>query len=472
MNAKSAREDDIVPKKGLIMRDEAIGAIFEPDSIAIAGASRDPEKAGYLILKNLVETGFKGKVFPVNPKVQEILGLKAYTSVEDIPEPIDLTVIVVPAPVVPEVLRQCARKKVKSAVIISGGFRETGKQGEELEESLIEIIHETGIRVVGPNCIGVDNPYVGMSMWVGVKKEGPLGIVTQSGLVGTALECWAEKEGIGISKCISLGNKIDVNEIDLLRYLADDPDTRMIAMYVEGVGDGRKFMEVTSEVSRKKPIVILKGGRTELGTRAALSHTRSLSGKSEIFEAAFKQSGMITADGLEELYDFSKALSFLPTPNGRGVLIVTSSGGAGILAADLISKHGLELPRISENAEKRLRQTLPAHCIFDNPFDLTATTSEAFQLVMEENLHDDNINAFLPIFADPLPRAADAVKNVMEKTDKPIVVCYVGGAEVEEQEKAKMHSMGIPVFPSPEKAVNALCALVRRHELLRRNYLR
>jgi len=431
------------------------------------GASRDQEKAGYLILKNLVESGFRGKIFPINPKVREILGLKAYASVEDIPEPADLAVVVVPSTFVPEVMRQCGHKKIGSAVIISGGFRETGKEGEELEKDVIKIACETGIRVVGPNCIGVDNPHIGMSMWVGVKKKGPIGIITQSGLVGTALECWAEKEGIGVSKCISLGNKIDVDEIDLLPYFAEDPHTKAIAVYVEGVGDGRRFMEVAFEVSKKKPIVILKGGRTAVGVRAALSHTKSLSGQTEIFEAAIRKAGIVSANSLEELYDFSKVLSLLPPPKGRGVLIVTSSGGAGILAADLVGKLGLELPGLSENVETRLRRILPSHCIFGNPFDLTATTSEMFQRVIEENLHDDDINAFLPIFADPLPRAADAVRNIVMKSDKPVVVCYVGGAEIEEQERSKIHSMGIPVFPSPERAVAALYALVRRQELLR-----
>ena len=454
------------------MEDESIRAFFEPDSIAVVGASRDPEKAGYLILKNLVETGYRGRIFPVNPKVQEILGLKAFDSVENVTEPVDLAVIVVPSTVVPEAMKQCSRRKVKSAVIISGGFREIGKEGAELENVVIRVARETGIRVVGPNCIGVDNPHIGMSMWVGVRKKGPIGIITQSGLVATALECWAEKEGIGVSKCISLGNKIDVDEVDLLPYFAEDPDTRAIAMYVEGVADGRKFIKVASEVSKKKPIVILKGGRSDVGIRATLSHTKSLSGRSEIFEAALRKAGIIGVDSLEQLYDFSKALSFLPSPKGRGVLIVTSSGGAGILAADLVGKFGLELPRLSKKVESRLRQILPSHCIFGNPFDLTATTSEMFQFVMEENLHDDGIDAFLPIFADPLPRAADAVRNIVEKTDKPVVVCYVGGAEIEEQEKARMHSMGIPVFSSPERAVAALYALVRRQELLRNPHVR
>ncbi len=448
---------------------EAIRSIFEPNSIAIVGASRSPEKVGYLILENLLESGFTGKLYPINPKVDEILGLRTYPSIGNVIEDIDLAVIVVPATIVPNVLKECGKKGIKSTIVISGGFRESGKEGEELEKLVIEIINETGIRLVGPNCIGVDNPYIGMSMWVGVKKKGPISIVSQSGLVGTAFQCWAEKEGIGISKCISLGNQVDVNEIDILRYFEEDSNTKTIAMYLEGTNDGREFMRVASEVSKKKPIIALKGGRTEKGIKAARSHTRSLSGKSEIFEAAIKQSGILSTNSLEELYIFSKALSFLPLPKGRRVLIITSSGGAGIMAADTVDRLNLELPSISDNVEKRLRQVLPSYCVFDNPFDVTTTTVESFQLVMEENLEDENIDAFLPIFADPLPRAAEAVKSVAKKTNKPIVVCYVGGGKVEDIEKEKMHESGIPVFSTPEKAVTAFYALVRYNELHNKN---
>jgi acetyl coenzyme A synthetase (ADP forming)-like protein len=455
-----------VSQKVFTMNNSAIKAFFEPNSIAILGASRDPGKAGYLILKNLLEAGYKGKIFPINPKVQEILGLRSYSSIENISDEIDLCVIVVPSAIVPQILNQCGKKRVKSAVIISGGFRETGKEGEEIEKTLVKIINDTGIRVIGPNCIGVDNPHIGMSMWVGVKKRGSISIISQSGLVGTAIECWAEKENIGISKCISLGNKIDVNEVELLEYFDDDPDTDTIVIYIEGIDQGREFMKTASKVSENKPIVILKGGKTDKGIKAASFHTRALSGKNEILEAAFRQSGIIIAENLEELYDYSKVLSFMPPPKGRGILVITSSGGAGILAVDLIDKLGLKLPQISKKIEERLRKVLPKHCIFDNPFDLTATTSDKFQLVMEENIHDDKIHAFLPIFADPLPQAAEAVKNVVDKTDKPIVVCYVGGAEIEDLEKAKMHSMRIPVFSSPERAVTAINALIKRQELL------
>jgi len=442
-------------------------AIFEPKSIAIVGASREPKKMGHIIAKHIIEAGFKGKIFPVNPKADQILGLRTYASVEDIPDPIDLAVLVVPAPYIPRILEGCARKKIASVIVISGGFREVGKEGEELERALVNIVRTTGIRLVGPNCIGVDNPYVGMSMWIPVKKKGPIGIITQSGTVGSALECWAEKENIGISKYFALGNKIDVNEIDVLRYYENDSHTKVIAMYLEGVSDGRKFMQVASEITKKKPILVLKGGRTEAGQRAAVSHTKSMAGKDEIFDAACKQSGIMRVNSLEELYDFSKALSFLPLPKGRGLLVVTSSGGAGILVADYCDRLGLKLPKPSESVVRHLREVLPPQCSFSNPFDLTTTTSEMFELVMEKNLRDPNIHAMLPIFGDPLPRAAQAVERISEKTEKPIVVCYVAGAEVEDIEKAEMQSKGIPVFPTPERALTALHVLVRRHVMLR-----
>ncbi len=453
-----------------IMGYEAIKSIFEPQSIAIIGASRDQKKVSNIILNNLLKADFKGKIFPINPKVKNILGLKTYPSLQDVPDQIELAVIVVPSIIVPKILRECHRKEIKSVIVISGGFRETGKDGEELEKKVIQIVRKTGIRLVGPNCIGIQNPRIGISMWGVIKKGGPIGIIAQSGTVKGAIEFWAEKEGIGISKSIALGNKVDIDEIDLLPYFAEDPNTKVIAMYLEGITDGRKFLEVASEVTKKKPIVVLKGGKTEAGKRAALSHTKSMAGKDEIFEAAFRQSGIIRAHTIEELYDFSKALAFLPLPKGRRVLIITSSGGAGILAADLCEKLGLKIPQLLERTEKRLRRLLPAYCIFDNPFDLTITTAERFQLVIEENLNNkDNFNAFIPIFGDPIPQAAEAVKSVLKITEKPVLVCYIAGGEVEEEEKTKMHKMGIPVYPSPERAVTALNTLVKRYEMLSRN---
>jgi acyl-CoA synthetase (NDP forming) len=448
---------------------DAIKSIFEPKSVAILGASRDPSKMGHIITKHMLEGGFNGRIFPVNPKVDEVLGLKAYFSVESIPEPIDLAVVVVPAPIVADVLRQCGRRNIRSVIVVSGGFREIGKEGEERENAIKEIVKTTGMRLVGPNVQGVDNPYVGMCMWMLVKRKGPIGVISQGGSVGGAIEDWAEKDNIGISKFFPLGNAIDVNEIDILRYYGADPNTRVIAMNLEGVNDGREFMRVAHEVSKKKPILVLKGGRTHAGQEAAMSHTKSIAGSDEIFGSACKQSGIIRVDTMEELYDASKALSFLPLPKGRGVLVITSSGGVGILAADACEKIGLELPKPSDIVVKQLRAELQPQCVFSNPFDLTseALRAETYQLVVEKNLLDSHIHAFLPVFADPIRGAAEAVMNVAQKTDKPIVVCYVGGAQFEETEKTKMQSAGIPVFPTPERAVSALHALVRRYDIVK-----
>lgn len=445
---------------------------FEPSTVAVVGASRDAGKIGNTLLKNIIEAGYEGKIFPINPKAQEILGLTAYPSIIDVPTSLDLVIVAVPSNFVPAIIGECAEKGVKAAVVISGGFREIGEHGEQLERELLQTARKAGIRIIGPNCQGVNNPHSGLCATFGgiSRLPGPVAIITQSGTVGAALQCWADREGIGVSKCINLGNKVDVDETHLLQFLKEDNDTKVIALYLEGVTDGRAFMNVAAGVSRTKPIVALKGGTTKAGSKATLSHTSSLAGKPEIFEAALKQSGIMKASSLEELYDISKAFAFLPLPKGRGVLIIESTGGAGILAADMCEKLGLELPEPDEHAKSKLRKVLPSYCTFSNPFDLTteAFNSDRFRLVIEENMDNDEFHAFLAIFGDPILNAAEEIKKASAETDKPIVVAYLGGGEIEISERAKMHSMGIPAFPSPERAVIALHALVEYSEYLRR----
>jgi acyl-CoA synthetase (NDP forming) len=446
---------------------DTVRPFFEPKSVAIVGASRDPGKMGHIITKHMIEGGFQGRIFPVNPKVNEVLGLKAFSSIDNIPDQIDLVVVAVPAPVVADILRECASRNVRSVIVVSGGFREMGKEGLERENSIKAIAQSAGIRLVGPNVQGIDNPYVGMSMWMLVKREGPIGVISQGGSVGGAIEDWAEKEEIGISKFFPLGNAIDVSETDVLQYYGEDPSTRVIAMNLEGVKNGRNFMRIAREVSKKKPMLVLKGGKTQAGQNAAISHTKSMAGSDAIFGAACEQSGVIRVHTMEELYDASKALALLTLPAGPGVLIITSSGGVGILAADAAEERGLRLPQPSNGAVKQLRSILQPQCVLSNPFDLTseALKPAAYQLVIEKTASDPDIHAFMPIFADPIQGAAEAVINAARTTNKPIVVCYVGGADFEESEKAKMQSAGIPVFPTPERAVAALHALVRRHEI-------
>lgn len=444
---------------------------FEPSAVAVVGASRETGKIGNTILVNIVDSGYKGKIYPINRKAHKILGLKAYPSVLDVPSPLDLVVLVVPSKFAPEIVEQCARKEVKAVVIISGGFGEIGEQGAELEETVLKIARKAGVRIIGPNCQGVNNPHTGLVATFGgfSRRPGPIAIVSQSGTVGAAIQCWADREGIGISKCVNLGNKIDVTEADLIQYLKDDADTKVIATYVEGVSNGRAFMKAVSEASKAKPVVVLKGGTTKAGVKAALSHTSSLAGNPQVFEAALRQAKGVKARSLEELYDFSKAFSHLQLPKGPGVLIIESTGGAGILAADMCERLGLRLPKLDVSATNNLRKTLPSYCTFGNPFDLTASalSPDRFRLVIEENMSNSNIHSFITIFGDPIQNAAEEMKKASAETTKPILVSYLGGGETEVIETVKMQSIGIPVFPSPERAVSALSALVKYSETLK-----
>jgi acetyl coenzyme A synthetase (ADP forming)-like protein len=436
--------------------------LFEPSSVAIVGASREEGKLGHEVLSNLIAAGCRGRLYPVNPKVDRVAGLACYPSVDAIPEEVDMVVVIVPARFVPEVMEQCARKHVKAAVIISGGFREVGPEGEELEKTVGNISHKAGIRTIGPNCQGINNPHAGLcATWPLIKKKGPVAIVTQSGTIGAALSCWAENEEIGISKCVALGNRIDINECDLIDYFADDPNTKVIALYIEGVADGRRFVEACSRVSKKKPIVILRGGRTPSGRKAMLSHTKSLAGKDQVFDAVCRKTGLMRVSSLEELFDAVKAFSLLPLPKTSSALIVTSTGGSAILASDTFERLGVKLPEPDEMSKEKLRGRLPSQCILSNPLDLTMTTADNYEFVIKTTASSTDIGSFLAIFGDPIPGASDAISRSRSLTEKPIVVSYLGGADVEKQETLKMRGMGIPVYPSPERAAAALSGMMR-----------
>lgn len=322
----------------------SLDGFFRPSSVAIIGASREPGKLGHEILRNIIDAGFRGKVYPVNPKADEVLGLRCYPSIKDVPSQVDLAVVIVPAKFVPSVIADCGAKGIRAAVVISGGFGETGPAGEELERQMLETAGRGGVRIIGPNCQGVNSTSVGLcASWPLVKVRGPISIISQSGTIAAALACWAAEEGVGISKLVALGNKCDVDETELLSYLADDPETEVIALYIEGVRNGRKFMEVARAAASKKPVVVVKGGRTAKGAEAVLSHTRSLAGSDAVFDAAFRQADIIRALDVEELYDICKGFACLPLPKGENVVIVTSSGGSGILATDACEELGLNV---------------------------------------------------------------------------------------------------------------------------------
>ncbi len=433
--------------------------VFNAQSVAVVGASSNSEKTGHTVLKNIVDGGFEGDIYPINPKADTILDLKCYQSLKDIPGAVDLVVIIVPAALVPQVMEEAGAKGAKGAVIISGGFRETGN--EELEAEVVKITKQYQIRTIGPNCQGFNyTPNKLCASWPLIKGEGPVAIISQSGTVGATLEMWAESESIGISGFVSLGNKSDVSEIDLIEFFAADPNTKVVSLYIEGVKDGTAFKETVKKAG-DTPIVILKPGRTKKGRKAAESHTKSIAGSDQIFDAVCKQLGIIRANDITELYDYSKSLGFLKKPRGRSMLVITSSGGSGIIATDVAEANGINVVDLNEELKKELVDVLPDHCVVANPLDLTGdATAERYKTTVEIAAKDDSIDFFLVIFGDPIPRAFDIVQELKQQTRKEIVVCYLGGGETEKEEVQKMHQHGIPAFPTPERAVKAVKALL------------
>ncbi|MBM4286263.1 MAG: acetate--CoA ligase family protein [Deltaproteobacteria bacterium] len=434
----------------------SLEAIFRPQSVAVIGASTAPGKLGHDILANLKNGGFAGPLYPINPKADEILGLPVSKAITDTPAPPELAVVVIPAKIVTPTLEQCAAAGVKAAIVITGGFAEAGEEGERLQDEMAQVILRTGLRVIGPNCQGVNNPHHRMcASWPLITTRGKIAFASQSGTVGAAFMDLAAAEGLGVSAFVSLGNRVDVDEAEVIQYFNADPHTQVIALYLEGVKRPTYFLDALTEAS--KPIVILKAGRTVQGSKAAESHTKSLAGADAIYEALFQKYRVYRADTLEDLFDYAKALAYLPKPRGRRLMISTSSGGAAILAIDEAERHGLEVPAPSPAVRDRLREMLPAHCAVGNPVDLTGDAISApalYRQVMDETARDFDYQVV--IFGDPIPEAAAQVK-----TGAPELVIFLGGAEVEQEERQKLYAAGVPVFPTPERGIKALAQFFR-----------
>jgi len=452
-----------------------LDAVLNPSSVAVIGASANPDKIGHKILKNIVEAGFSGAVYPVNPRGGEILGLKAYPSVLDTPGDVDTVVVVVPARFVLGVMEECVQKEVKGAVIISSGFKDVGPEGAKLEREVLETAARGGIRVVGPNCQGVSNPVSGFcATWPLVTQVGDVAVISQSGSIALEAPSFLVDNHLGYSKSVALGNKSDVDEADLISWLGGDEGTRVIAVYTEGTDEGRKLMKAVRGASASKPVLILKGGKTEAGKRAVLAHTGSLAGSNEVFEAAVSQSGGFCVGSLEELLDAAKAFSALPVPRGPRLLVVTSSGGAGILSSDASEKAGLTLRTLSQDTVDRLKAVLPDFCILRNPLDLTGnalTEPNMYGKALEVALESDEADMILVVFGDPIPDTVELLREVVEKAKKkgvPLAVNYLGGADVQKEEVDALQRNGIPVFQTPERAITAL-GYLNRYRLNRNN---
>ncbi|RLG80040.1 MAG: CoA-binding protein [Thermoprotei archaeon] len=446
--------------------------MFKPRSVAVIGASREPHKVGHVVLKNIVEAGFKGKVYPVNPKADKILGLKAYKSVKEIPDDVDLAVIAIPAPAVPSVLEDCGRAGIKYAVVISAGFKEVGGEGIEREKKLVEAARRYGIRVVGPNCLGIMDLHTPLNAAFAatLPKRGNISFISQSGALLAAILDWSVKRGIGFSRIVSLGNKADLSEVDFLEALEEDPNTSVILLYLESIEDGRRFVEVASRVSQRKPVVLIKGGITEAGARAAMSHTGAMMGSAAALRAALRKTGVLMVSSLSELFDMAIAFSSQPVPVGNRVGVITNAGGVGVLISDFVLKRGLKLAQLSKHAIEYLRSSMPPQAAIYNPVDVLGDARadryrKAIEVLLGDSSVDGVIVALTPQAMTEPVETAKAIAELSRKHPyKPVIAVFMGGEKVEEAKKVLLES-GIPVYDMPEGAVTALFGLCKYREL-------
>lgn len=447
---------------------------FNPKTIAVIGASRTPGKVGHDILKNLTQYGYQGVLYPINPEAPEILGLKAYPSIMDVPGEIGLAIVVVPPKSVLEVIGQCGKKGIDSAVIITAGFKESGSEGTKLEDELVKKSKESGVRFIGPNCLGIIDSHsrINASFAKGMPSEGNIGFFSQSGALGIAVLDLAMSEDVGFSKFISMGNKADISDEEIMQALAEDENTKVIIGYIEGVRDGRKFVEIASQVSKKKPLVILKSGITSSGIKAASSHTGALSGRETSFDAAFKQSGVIRVQTVGELFNYALAFANQPLPQGPNVAIITNSGGPGILAADACDKLGLQLVPLHKEIVDQLRTFLPPFASFYNPVDILGdATAERYEKALYTVVQDDKVNGILvlltPTAVVDVEGTAKAIANIAHLIDKPILTSFMGRKSVESGSKILM-KYHVPNYNYPEHAVSSFSAMYKYNVWIKR----
>jgi acetyltransferase len=453
-----------------------LDSFFRPNSVAVIGASSNPTKLGHAVLKNLVEGGYKknGQVYPINQRADEILGLKVYSSVKEVPGTIDLAVIVIPYPYVPSILRECGEKGISAAIVISAGFREAGQVGLERELELIEIAEQYGLRLIGPNCLGVidTNTPINASFASGTPPNGPMAFMSQSGALGTAVLDIALAGRLGLSKFVSLGNKADVDEIDLLNAWQDDPNTNVIMIYTEGMTNGQKFIKVAREVTRHKPVVAIKSGVTQSGSRAVSSHTGSLAGSEQAYQAAFRQAGVLHVNSMEELFDVSAAIGYQPALQGDRIAIITNAGGPGILATDALERAGLTMARFEGQTIQALVQYLPDAASAANPVDVLGDArSDRYKFVFEIIINDPNVDGILvlltPQAMTEIDETATAVGELSKNTEKPILACFMGEKQVKSGIDI-LTTYNVPNYSFPERAARALRGKADYRRILQR----
>ncbi len=457
---------------------ERIDLYFHPKSVAVVGASANPAKFGYQVVRNLINLKYPGKIYPVNPNASEIQGFKAFPSVPDIPHNINVVIMAVPAHVIPGVMRDCERKGVKNVVILASGFDEAGPEGQAYQREVLEVAKRGGIRIVGPNTTGMLNPSFGFtSTFVPLDnvKAGDISFISQTGMfAGMMMEWIVSSQEFGFRKLAGLGNKCDVADHEILYYLAQDEGTKVILIHVEGTKDGPKFFEALKRVTKTKPVVVLKSGSSKAGARAASSHSASLAGDDQVFDAVLKQSGAVRAESLEDLVDIGKAFCYLPLPPGDGASCISLSGGAGVMAADALERNGLSLEELSDETLSVIREKSPVWANPSNPLDIEPLTEtigvvDAYTLGLNALLSDNRVDSCI-VQHGTMFRSEDEIRFVFEARqkhpDKPIAACILGTKDIYDELFVLYERNKIPVYPTVERAARALSALNRRRKYL------
>ncbi len=456
---------------------EGLKALTDPKAVAVIGASTDANKVGFGVLKSLIEgcvfksmncSAFAGHVYPVNPRYGEIMGKKCFPNVNSIPEPVDLAVIAVPAKVVPQIMKECSEKNVKAAVIISAGFAELGEEGKKLQDEVMEIARSGGIRILGPNVLGILRPRISLnaSFALSMPEAGEIAFISQSGALADSVVDWALEARYAFSLIVSLGNSADLDVSDFIEFCAEDEETRAIALYLEGIKNGKKFLKIAKEVSKKKPIILLKGGRSSLGEKAIASHTGSLAGSFAVYKAAMKQAGVFMADSVEDLFDLAKALSEQPRINGKNIAIITNGGGVGVLTADYCELNGLKVVELSDSTISKLEATGKMHPAYSrrNPLDLVGDAlPERYEAALDVLLQEKYVHGVIVIQTlQTMTRSkedAEVVVRMHEKyPNKPIVCVFMGG-KYSAEGVTVLRQKSIPDYNDPLKAVKVLKVL-------------
>jgi acetyl coenzyme A synthetase (ADP forming)-like protein len=469
-----------------MVKNSDISFFFNPKSIAVVGASGTPGKVGYNVLKNIIESKYSGKLYPINPKANEILGNKAYKSVLDVPEEIDIAIIVIPGKIVNKIAEDCGKKSIKGLVVITAGFKEIGGEGIKRELELIKIAKKYGMRIIGPNCLGFIGINYNGSFAANTPKEGEIAMISQSGAMLTGMMDYSMDQAFGFSCNISLGNKADIDEVDFIEYLANDSNTKVILCYLESIENGTKFLEVVSKVARKKPIIILKSGVSAAGARAASSHTGALAGSDIAYDLAFDKCGVLRADSIADLFDYGEILLFQPIPKKNSFAIITNAGGPGIIATDAFEREGLKFAQFSEPILHKLRENLPAEAAIFNPIDIIGDASpDRYEFTIKtifglnndkshDNIDENDITTYgaLIIMSPQAQTHPNDVAKLIhrissELLDKPIVSALIGGVSMAEATKY-LNQNRIPCYRFPERAAQSLKAMVKYSEFLNR----